>query len=1236
MANVKIPQLPARTTALTGDEEFEIAYNSASYRLTTENLFKTIGVLPLATPSPTSGYLIPLFKSSDGQPYSCTLDQALTIVGTVPAGGTTGQFLVKASDTDYDTTWSTESGLGTVTSVALSGGTTGLTVSGSPITTSGTITLYGTLVVANGGTGLASGTSGGILGYTASGTLASSVALTANAIVLGGGAGSTPVPMASLGTSTTVLHGNAAGSPTFGAVVLTTDVSGILPAANGGTGVSSLGTLSRVDDTNVTMTLGGTPTGALINAVSMTLGWTGTLAVARGGTGASSLGTLSRVDDTNVTLTLGGTPTNALVQNVSITAGWSGQLAVTRGGTGLASVTQGDIIYASASNTFASLAKSTTATRYLSNTGSSNNPAWAQVDLSNGVTGNLSVIASGGSTSRTLQAHFGDWLSVKDFGATGDASTDDTAAIQAAVNAAASAGGGIVYFPAAAGYRLTSSITISSDRCALVGPAAGRTAYIFAPNAVNAFVFSHATPATNSLSDLAIQNLTIWGPSAPTSGIGISLIRCNRVYMSNVDVRAFFQGVKVEGGVEQFYTNMTIGGAVWAGAAAGSYLMKIMAHAGASETPSELFISNFNFKGTSGTPYLENGIILEACDGLWMANGHAGFASNAGLQIVGSGASTSIVNIDMTNVMFDGNAGTAGYGIRTSGSSGGTLRELKFTGCTFDGHDNHGVELGLAAMARVNFTGCQFSSNENWGLKIDAGTGYIVSGCSFYDNNSAAGSEGDISLDGVTNVVISGNTMEAGGSAQAYGVLIGSGSNDQITITGTSFVGCTTDIQVNSVVDDLWLDPSNKTSKSDTIASANPLSIPNVGSTFHVSGTTNFSTISASYAIGRIVTLIFDGVLTVSTGASLTLQASMTTAANNTLTIVNDGTVWREVARSPVPASGTGDVVGPGSATDNALARFDSTTGKLIQNSGVIVDDSNNVSGVGTLASGAQTITSTSANALAVGANGTTNPVLKVNANTASVATGIQITGAAAAARVAFAVMSSGTDEGLSIDAKGSGTIRLGATSTGAIEFSRAAVPTSSDGAALGTTALMWSDLFLASGAVINFNNGNVTLTHSAATLTIAGATSLAMGTSIAVGLGTIEVGAASDTTVSRDSAGVIAVEGVPLYSNIPQNSQSTAYTLVLSDAQKHILHPTADNNARTFTIPANGSVAYPIGTCLTFVNQINTVTIAITTDTLVLAGAGTTGSRTLAANGIATAIKVASTTWMISGTGLT
>jgi hypothetical protein len=101
-------------------------------------------------------------------------------------------------------------------------------------------------------------------------------------------------------------------------------------------------------------------------------------------------------------------------------------------------------------------------------------------------------------------------------------------------------------------------------------------------------------------------------------------------------------------------------------------------------------------------------------------------------------------------------------------------------------------------------------------------------------------------------------------------------------------------------------------------------------------------------------------------------------------------------------------------------------------------------------------------------------------------------------------------------------------------------------------------------------------------------------------------------------------------------NSQSAAYTTVLADKGKHILHPTSDNNARTFTINSNANVAYPIGTEIVFINQINTVTIAITADTMTLNPGGTTGSRTLAANGNARATKIATTSWIIDGFGLT
>ena len=87
------------------------------------------------------------------------------------------------------------SGTGTVNGISLSGTVTSsgdITLGGSLSGVSLTTQVTGTLPVANGGTGLTSGTSGGILAFTATGTIASSGALAASALVIGGGAGVAP------------------------------------------------------------------------------------------------------------------------------------------------------------------------------------------------------------------------------------------------------------------------------------------------------------------------------------------------------------------------------------------------------------------------------------------------------------------------------------------------------------------------------------------------------------------------------------------------------------------------------------------------------------------------------------------------------------------------------------------------------------------------------------------------------------------------------------------------------------------------------------------------------------------------------------------------------------------------------------------------------------------------------------------------------------------------------------
>jgi hypothetical protein len=194
-----------------------------------------------------------------------------------------------------------------------------------------------------------------------------------------------------------------------------------------------------------------------------------------------------------------------------------------------------------------------------------------------------------------------------------------------------------------------------------------------------------------------------------------------------------------------------------------------------------------------------------------------------------------------------------------------------------------------------------------------------------------------------------------------------------------------------------------------------------------------------------------------------------------------------------------------------------------------------------------------------------------------------------------------------------------------------------------GTTALAAGDLLSGQVHLIEYDGTRFQLINPSASgvLTISfGSTGLtpATATSGAVTVaGTLAI--ANGGTGTSGTTANLTVDGTDAvgFRNIPQNSQSAAYTLVLADAGKHIFHPSTDANARTFTIPANSSVAYPIGTAITFINMTSqVVTIAITTDTMYLSSAGTTGSRSLAQYGAATAIKITSTNWIISGNGLT
>ena len=279
-------------------------------------------------------------------------------IGGVAFGGVTGSFTVgdcvQVASTgpvvlqDSGSTGCGGGGGGAVSITALDGS---ITVSPPTLTNTGTITI-GLAPVAKGGTGLTTGTSGGILGYTATGTLASSAALTNHAIVLGGGAGATPTALGSLGSTTTLLHGNAAGAPTFAAVTLTTDVTGTLPVGNGGTGLTS-GTSGGI--------IGFTGSGTLASSGALTA----SALLLGGGAGATptALGSLG----TTTTLLHGNAAGAPTFGAVTLTTDVTGTLPVASGGTGDTSLTAHDLLVGNGTGGLLFLAPSTNQNCAISN-----------------------------------------------------------------------------------------------------------------------------------------------------------------------------------------------------------------------------------------------------------------------------------------------------------------------------------------------------------------------------------------------------------------------------------------------------------------------------------------------------------------------------------------------------------------------------------------------------------------------------------------------------------------------------------------------------------------------------------------------------------------------------------------------------------------------------------------------------------------------------------------------------
>jgi hypothetical protein len=177
----------------------------------------------------------------------------------------------------------------------------------------------------------------------------------------------------------------------------------------------------------------------------------------------------------------------------------------------------------------------------------------------------------------------------------------------------------------------------------------------------------------------------------------------------------------------------------------------------------------------------------------------------------------------------------------------------------------------------------------------------------------------------------------------------------------------------------------------------------------------------------------------------------------------------------------------------------------------------------------------------------------------------------------------------------------------------------------LTSTAAFQATTGIFTGATLAINGATPAITS-----TNASAASIFTSTVTGITLGSSSI---KSTLFPADGTTSTATAGAG-YMGMPQTSTASSRSFAAADAGKHIY---VTSSGTTQTIPANGTVAFPIGTSIVLVNGSGvSTTIAITTDTLRLANSASTGSRTLASNGMCTLLKINSTEWIASGNGLT
>lgn len=396
------------------------------------------------------------------------------------------------------------------------------------------------------------------------------------------------------------------------------------------------------------------------------------------------------------------------------------------------------------------------------------------------------------ATARPVSDMLGDYVSVKDFGAIGDDSSDDTATIQDAINALAGSGG-TLFFPSGI-YKTTSTLTVPNNVC-FEGMGKGAS-YIRAHFTSGDIVQVGDGSSGSNPGRVTISNLCVTAASAMSSGAAIRVRNGHNIVLSNIQLGYnLYIGAQFDGDT---YATPSIDSR--------QFIYSIDGFEINSGSYAGILVGQTNSGGSNIGPswvqdiWINNGIVdgcnvglhLINCSGVYI-NSIDAIRCNVGIQMY-PGTSQQVRNVFCNQALTD-TCLSFGWNIASGGGNVSSINIDNSWGSstgTASGGSASGpglvINQGTGTVKDVIISSSRFINNNGNGIRLDACSQITIDNCQCLSNSmSIYNTYYGIGIgDGVSGWSIIGGAFGREISLpynyQKYGIWIGSGCNDYVVV----------------------------------------------------------------------------------------------------------------------------------------------------------------------------------------------------------------------------------------------------------------------------------------------------------------------------------------------------------------------------------------------------------------------------------------------------------------------